>query len=176
MHGGSAAVVSIQRGVAAVSTGLRSRVPAVVPRALVLLVLWWVLSEGTVEALWIGVPAVILASLPGLRYPAAPAPHPLPLLRFFPVFLGRSLLAGADVAARALRPDMALHPALMEYRTGLPPGPARVFFANLVSLLPGTLTADIDDCTLEIHVLDARAPNARTLRQLEGVVARIFLL
>jgi multicomponent Na+:H+ antiporter subunit E len=149
---------------------------SVFPRLLVLSALWWVLSEAAVDALWVGVPAVLVAALPGLRYPDAPAPRPLPLLRFFPVFLGRSLLAGADVAARALRPDMALHPALLEYRTGLPPGPALVFFANLVSMLPGTLSADIDDRSLQIHVLDVRAPNENTLKQLEDVVARIFRL
>jgi multicomponent Na+:H+ antiporter subunit E len=143
-------------------------------RMLLLLALWWLLSEASVDALWIGVPTVALAALPGLRSRSVVAPRLLQLLRFGPAFIGRSLLAGVDVAARALRPDMGLHPALLEFRTDLPPGTPRVFFANLVSLLPGTLSADIEDCRLQIHVLDDRAPSEPTLRQLEGVVARLF--
>jgi multicomponent Na+:H+ antiporter subunit E len=139
-----------------------------------LLALWWLLSEGAVDALWIGAPTVALAAVIGLRQRSATAPRPLQLMRFMPGFIGHSLLAGADVAARALRPAPGLHPALVEYRTSLPAGPPRVFFANLVSLLPGTLSADIDDRTLQIHVLDNRNPSEPTLRRLEGVVARIY--
>jgi multicomponent Na+:H+ antiporter subunit E len=69
---------------------------------------------------------------------------------------------------------MPLQPALQEYRTTLSPGLPRVLFANVVSLLPGTLSADIDGASLQIHVLDERAANIKSLRELEAAVARLL--
>ena len=77
-------------------------------------------------------------------------------VRFVPFFLMRSLLGGVDVAWRAFHPGMPIAPEFIEYPLRLPPGLARVFMANTVSLLPGTMSTEIGENCLTVHVLDGR--------------------
>jgi multicomponent Na+:H+ antiporter subunit E len=95
-------------------------------------------------------------------------------LRFVPLFLWRSLAGGLDVAGRALAPTLPIQPSLIEYRTELPEGLPRVVLANVVSLLPGTLSADFHGDTLMLHVLSEGAGDEADLRRLERSVARMF--
>ena len=46
--------------------------------------------------------------------------------------------------------------------------------ANTVTLLPGTLSADLRGQILVVHVLDARGPAAERLALLERRVADLF--
>lgn len=96
------------------------------------------------------------------------------LLRFVPFFLKRSLLGGADVAWRAFHPDMPIAPDLIEYPLRLPPGLPRVFMANTVSLLPGTLSAELGANCVKVHVLDGRKDFLSELEAVEQSVARMF--
>ena len=58
-------------------------------------------------------------------------------------FLGQSVVAGVDVARRALDPRLPLPPGLCDLSVGLPPGPARNMFTTLMSLLPGTVPTGV---------------------------------
>jgi len=91
-----------------------------------------------------------------------------------PFFLVRSLLGGVDVAWRAFHPGMPIAPDLVEYPLQLPPGLARVFMADTVSLLPGTLSTEILQNCLKVHVLDGRKDVIPELEAVEQGVARIF--
>ncbi len=93
---------------------------------------------------------------------------------FFAFFLGHSLLGGIDVSRRAFSSISTLNLALIEYRWGLPPGPARIFFANTISLLSGTLSVDFGSTRLLIHTLDTQPRLAEELRQLETMINNIF--
>jgi multicomponent Na+:H+ antiporter subunit E len=95
----------------------------------------------------------------------------LPLL--VPFFLWESLRGGIDVALRAFRPRLPLSPAIIQYRLRLPPGPAPVMMASLVSLMPGTL-AMISGAWLRVHVLDDGRDYQDDLQRLEEKVARVF--
>ena len=150
------------------------RAAAFALRAVLLGLCWWAITEGEASALGVGALAVILATAFSLSlYP--PAAFSLAgFLRFVPVFLWRSLAGGVDVARRALTPRMPIQPSLVEYRTELPDGLPRVVLANVVSLLPGTLSADINGDVLCLHVLSAGAGEEASLRRLERSVARIF--
>jgi multicomponent Na+:H+ antiporter subunit E len=53
-------------------------------------------------------------------------------------------------------------------------GPARVFFANCLNLLPGTLTASWEDDVLQVHVLTEGPQVMAELRNLERQVALLF--
>ena len=55
-------------------------------------------------------------------------------------------------------------------------GPARALFALCVSLLPGTLVANVGGPDLLIHALDTGAPVAVELAALEDAVAAMFSL
>jgi len=127
-----------------------------------------------VSSWWIGVPAVLLAVISSV---ALLPPVPLvwyELLRFVPIFLMRSLLGGADVAWRAFHPDVPIAPELITYPLRLPPGLSRVFMANTVSLLPGTLSAELGENCLTVHVLDGRQDFLSELESVEQNVARMF--
>jgi multicomponent Na+:H+ antiporter subunit E len=56
----------------------------------------------------------------------------------------------------------------------LPPGLPQVFMANTVSMLPGTLSAELDEKFLRVHVLDLTGAFASELAVIEVRVARLF--
>ncbi len=145
-------------------------------RALPLAVLWSALTGGTLDAWRFGGPVIVLASVASLWL--QPCRRIWIRVREVPLFLAffiwQSLKAGVDVAFRALRPRRPLAPAVLEYSLRLPEGSARVLLANTVSLLPGTLTAALEGDRLIVHVLDARLPIRKSLRQVEERVAALF--
>ncbi|MDH3716699.1 MAG: Na+/H+ antiporter subunit E [Planctomycetota bacterium] len=140
---------------------------------------WWVLTGGDPASLTIGIPTVLLATIVSL-WLSPPAPRvwrPNSLWRFVlfvHLFACYSLKGGVDVARRALSPGMPLAPAMLDYSLQLRDGTARVFFANIVSLLPGTLSSDIRGNTLVVHVLDRSLPVFPQLQRLEVAVAKVF--
>lgn len=143
-------------------------------RLAVLSIVWLVLVNGAPSSWWVGVPTVavaVLATLPS-RY-AAPLVW-REVFRFIPFFVVRSLSGGIDVALRALNPRMPLDPTLIEYPLRLPGGLPSVVLANLVNLLPGTLTAELHGGALRVHVIDRRAPFVEEIDALEAAVARMF--
>jgi multicomponent Na+:H+ antiporter subunit E len=77
---------------------------------------------------------------------------------------------------RAFNPRMPLQPGIVTYRLRLPDGPGRVFFANSVSLQPGSFVAGIEGDVLKVHALDTAMPIAENLRELEDRVAALFEL
>lgn len=140
--------------------------------------LWWCLTYDSPGAWTIGVPAVLAATAVSLMLSAADWRISLRgVLVFGALFVRESLRGGIDVSGRVLRPNIPLDPTLVRYRLTLPAqGSARVFFANCVSLLPGTLSAAIEQDALTIHALDAAAPLQADLARLEAAVAALFAL
>lgn len=145
-------------------------------RLLLLILLWWVLTQGDPASWAIGIPTVLVATIISLWLSASSSwewrLHSLP--RFVSFFAYCSLRGGIDVAGRAFSPTLPLAPAMLDYSLRLHQGTARVFFANVVSLLPGTLSADIRGDTLLVHVLDGTLPVTEQLQTLEVAVARLF--
>lgn len=139
-------------------------------------VLWWLLSGGQVDSWVVGAPSVLaatglsmwLAPRRGWRWTAGG------LLRFVVYFGRASLGGGLDVAWRSLHPRLPIDPQLISYSVRLPAGTARVFFVNVISLCPGTLSADLRGENLRVHVLDGRQPTGRQLADLERVVGALF--
>jgi multicomponent Na+:H+ antiporter subunit E len=78
------------------------------------------------------------------------------------------------VAGRILRPQMPLNPGFRRYPMRLRGRPARLLFLNSVSLLPGTLSADLDGDVLQVHALDSTADIDAELRALEAKSARVY--
>jgi multicomponent Na+:H+ antiporter subunit E len=76
----------------------------------------------------------------------------------------QALIAGADVARRALDPALPLQPGFVAYSTRLPQGTAQNAFAALAALLPGSVPVRADSGgSFEIHCLDTRLPVAVAL-------------
>jgi multicomponent Na+:H+ antiporter subunit E len=139
-------------------------------------VAWWALSEGRWrdwELLLLSITSAVLVSLaffPAARWTWRPAP----LLAFIPFFLGQAILGGIDVAQRALRPALPLHPGFIELPLRLPLGPAAVFFIWTISLLPGSASVQLTGTTLRVHALDLTMPLEQKLRKLEERIAGLF--
>lgn len=144
-------------------------------RALILASGWWILTEGDRAGLAFGVPTVLLALLASVSLPSPRPPKwsPIGLLRFAFAFLAGSLRGGVDVARRALAPHLRLSPTMIRFALRVPDGAARNLFTGTLSLMPGTLSANLDGDHLEVHVLGDRGDElVRQLQELEAHVAR----
>ena len=125
---------------------------------------------------FIGAPVIVFAVfaskilLPGVSLSASG------IVRFLPFYLWHSLHGGVDVARRALHPKLPISPVICDYYWRLPSGLPQVFMANIVSLLPGTLSVELDDEYLRIHVLDESIIIDSELEVLEKKVAGVFAL
>lgn len=147
---------------------------AIALRAALLATCWWAITEGEQKALGFGVLAVLLTLAVSLRTHRPRAFSLRGLAHFIPVFLWRSLTGAIDVAWRAFSPSMPLQPRVVEFRTRLPDGAPRVVLANVISLLPGSLCADLHGDVLSLHLLSETAGDERGLRELERTVGRLF--
>ena len=143
-------------------------------RIVLFALLWWILTEGAMNSWLVGAPVVVFAVLASGALLPAVSWSLSGIVRFVPFFLWRSLYGGVDVARRALHPRLPISPGLLTIRWRLPPGLPRVFMANTVSLLPGTLSAELDEEHLRVHVLDQTGAFASELTVIEARVARLF--
>lgn len=153
---------------------VKKRWSTIISRGVLLIIIWFILTDGDSLSWWIGLPVVLLALSASL---ALLPPQPfiwLGFLSFVPFFLYRSLLGGVDVAWRAFHPSMPIFPDLIRYSTRLPYGLPQVFMANTISLLPGTLSAVLERGVIEVHVLDRRNDYLAEVRMVECRVAKIF--
>ncbi|MCA9285026.1 MAG: Na+/H+ antiporter subunit E [Phycisphaerales bacterium] len=77
---------------------------------------------------------------------------------------GASVVAGVDVAIRALDPRRSVKPGFVSHRSMLRPGLERESFVAVTALLPGTLpVARLGDDVVQYHCLDSEAPVERSI-------------
>jgi len=144
-------------------------------RVLLFGVIWMLLAGADASSWLVGAPSVLAATWASQRLAQRTRGLSLPgLLRFLPYFIYESVRGGLDVALRVLRPRMRISPGVQTYRSRLDDRAARVFFAGSISLLPGTLSADLRGRTIHVHALDARGDLAPDLERLELRVADLF--
>ena len=134
---------------------------------------WVVLTSGTPADIIAGAAAAAAASWVSLRLlpPTGWHPSPVACARFVARFLSQSVLAGVDVALRALDPRLPIRPGFVTYPMQLEAGVARSVFCTLASLQPGTLPAGIGaDGALIVHCLDAGQPVQAQLGREEAML------
>ena len=138
--------------------------------------LWLVLAGADPADLPAAALAVVAATWTSLRLlPPGRSRFSLPALaRVALRFLYQSVVAGLDVARRALDPRLPLRPGFVAYPVGFPPGAARNVFATLTSLLPGTVPAGDEDGRLVYHCLDIDQPVVSQLAAEEAALVRVF--
>ena len=119
----------------------------------ILLLIWWLLTDGAASSWWIGIPAVLLALLISyaLDLPTISVWSRLPgfLLFFF-------------------------QHSFYDYTMRLPSGLPQVMMASSVGLLPGTLSVEIENNVLTVHVLDGHTNFVAELEAVESNIARLF--
>lgn len=138
--------------------------------------LWWLITDGQPSSWIIGIPAILFATWAFLRLNPQSGNYVslTGLIRFIPFFLIESLRGGIDVASRTLHPRLNINPGFYRHQVKLEDGVKQVFFINCVNLLPGTLTADIHEDWIEIHLLSEDIDPEAGLLRLEEAVGRIF--
>jgi len=149
--------------------------PPVGARAVGFFVLWIILNGGNPADLVAGAVAALAATWASLRLlrPGTSRVRPAALARLVLRFLRQSVVAGVDVARRALDPRLPLHPGFVAYPMALPRGPARNMFTTLISLLPGTVPTESDEKEgLLIHCLDVEQPVVTQLAAEEALFVR----
>lgn len=143
-------------------------------RGLVFTLLWGFLTDNAASSWWFGVPAIVFAT--GLSVWLIP-PVTLSWLevaRFVPFYLLHSLIGGLDVAWRAFHPRLPIQPELVSYPLRLPEGLPQVLMVNTISLLPGTLIAELTGEEVKIHLLDSSKHFIAEIEAVESRVARMF--
>lgn len=88
---------------------------------------------------------------------------------------GRILVASVQLAVIALSPRMPLEPCTIRFRTDLHRPLARTTLANAISLVPGTLTVDIDGAEIVVHALSPHQVEDLVSGRLQNKVAAVFL-
>lgn len=73
-------------------------------------------------------------------------------LVFMPVFLGKVLLSGLNMAFLALRPSIDFWPGIVRVRGGFRSVVTTTILANAMTLTPGTLTVDYDEENDDLYV------------------------
>lgn len=164
------------RARATVRVPLRRRIVFAASTAAVMGGLWWVLTYQQPGSWAIGVPAVgLAAAVAGVLAPAQRLRvSPVGVVRFGIYFAIETLRGAVDVAWRALHPVMPLSPGFRDVELDLPEGPARIVFANAVTLLPGTLSVELRDDRLTVHTLDDTADLTGDLSRLQERVRGMF--
>ncbi|NNF17804.1 MAG: Na+/H+ antiporter subunit E, partial [Gammaproteobacteria bacterium] len=87
-----------------------------------------------------------------------------PSILLYWVWLGWEITkSNIDVARRILDPDLPIHPNIFTLRANQKTELGRVTYANSITLVPGTVTIDVNDSMLTIHALtEAAAADLRS--------------
>lgn len=148
--------------------------PGVLRRFVILLALWLVLIEFNITNLLVGAITAAIATKISIHLrPQAIGPISyVALIRLTGHAIWQSLVAGFDVARRALDPRLPLDIGYVHYPTALQTPASRNAFRVLTSLQPGTLPVSPEETGLiDFHCLDTRQPIAAELAATE----RLFL-
>jgi len=100
----------------------------------------------------------------------------LPLLAFVPHFVWQSVMAGVDVARRAMSPRMPLKAGFVTCPVSLPPGLARNDFISIMSLMPGTLPAGDTEEAVIYHCLDSDQPISQQMAKEERLLSSALVV
>jgi multicomponent Na+:H+ antiporter subunit E len=135
---------------------------------------WLMIAGWKAEDLPVGVVAAVLALWISLLLlpPTALRPRLAPLVKLTLRFLSGSIVAGMDVARRALLPRLDLRPGFVAVPVTLPPGAARNAFLVYQSLQPGTSPTSAEGEVLQVHCLDTSQPIAASIVADEALFKR----
>jgi multicomponent Na+:H+ antiporter subunit E len=145
-------------------------------RFLLFSIIWSALTGSEAESWIIGFPAIVCAVFLSLKL--SPLSHVslsfVGICSFIPFFIRQSTLSGIDVMRRVLSRRLAVNPGLVSYTTFLPERTARIFFVNTISLLPGTLSADLQGDRVTVHTIDKNLAIWANMQNLELRIALLW--
>lgn len=145
-------------------------------RALLLGMVWLGMNGLDPKSWIIGAPLCLFCALLslGLSPIRIPRLHWKALAPFVLLFVYESIRGGWDVAARVLHRRLPIAPGFIQYTTALSQDSARRLFVNVVSLLPGTVSADLNGTQITIHAINKNDDLKLSLGRLERRLGNLF--
>ena len=102
-------------------------------------------------------------------------------LYYIPVFVWECVKANIDGMYRVLHPDLPINPGIVKVSTCIKSDIGLTFLANSITLMPGTMTVDVDQEKgfLYIHWVDVKSRDTKEATRLivlrfERILKRIF--
>lgn len=137
---------------------------------------WLALTGAAVDALYHGLPVVLLATWISLvLYPAGrPGIRLWWAVPYVPHLLLRGFWGGLDVARRVLDPRLPVRPDWRRVPLLTNIAEVNAVLGGVVSVLPGSLAAGTRSGALEVHVVDTEDFDRRSLEAEERRVLRLF--
>ncbi len=91
------------------------------------------------------------------------------------ILLKNLIISNLRITKRTLSKDMKLSPAIVSVKTNLESDWKKLLLANSITLTPGTLTLDVVDDTLYIHIIEhyEDSDKERITKEFEDVIAKI---
>ena len=150
---------------------------------LVFLIIWFIFNEKfNLEILLFGlvISAVVFAFV--CRFMDYSVMNELNFFRKLPgmlcyvfVLIKEILVANLNVCHLILSEEEEIDPALVQFQTDMETPAGRAFYANAITLTPGTITVSLEDDMYVVHCLDdsmaqgiSDATLGRMLHELEG--------
>jgi multicomponent Na+:H+ antiporter subunit E len=158
-------------------------------RAAILFVMlfgFWILLSGKYEALFLVMGLVSALIVTWLSIPLledvlgtageTPRIDLLQLLGYLLWLVSRIPPAGFDVALSVLIPSRQPKPGVVRFRTGLYSPAARTLLANSITLVPGTMTLEVNGGDFVVHALNPKAAEDLATAEMQQRIARVFRL
>jgi multicomponent Na+:H+ antiporter subunit E len=149
-----------------------------------LLMVFWLLLSGRFDLHLIASGAIAsavitLASAPLLERTIGPAAtHPrvrvIPAIPLLAWVLWRMLLSAMQLARIVLDPRLPPEPGIVRFRTDLTSPAARAVLSTAITLVPGTMTLEIEGDVLTIHTFTPDAVVDFATSGLQDRIARVF--
>ncbi|MFT5659759.1 MAG: multicomponent Na+:H+ antiporter subunit E [Sulfurimonas sp.] len=101
--------------------------------------------------------------------------NPYYLFLYILVLIKNLVLSNLQMAKRTLSPDMKLNPAIVAVKTKLTSEWKILLLANSITLTPGTLTLDVKDYTLYIHIIECKdiKEKQNITQEFENIISKI---
>ncbi len=101
--------------------------------------------------------------------------RPLWLGVYLWILLKNLILSNLRISKRILSKDMKLSPAIVAVKTNLESDWKKLLLANSITLTPGTLTLDIKDDMLFIHVIEYHEGSNKEeiTKEFEDIISKI---
>jgi multicomponent Na+:H+ antiporter subunit E len=147
---------------------------------------FWILLSGKYEALFLIMGLVSALLVTWLSVPlledvlgkADDTPHIdlVQMVGYLTWLVSRIPPAGVDVALSVLIPSRQPKPGVVRFRTGLHSPAARTLLANSITLVPGTMTLEVEGGDFVVHALNPKAAEDLATGEMQRRIARVFRL
>ena len=153
-----------------------------------LLLGFWLLLSARVDPVFLGMGIASAALVTALTHRlvakvlgpnlGGPRVAPRRIFRYVVYLLwlvGKIPPAGLQIAYHVLHPRVPIDPGVLRFRTGLQSPMARAILANSITLVPGTMTLEVDDDEFIVHAFIPSAADDLADATMQNKIADVFL-